>query len=664
MHAQVSPTDLQSIASQMQSRFLDNLGAFREHLPELFELLVGLPPDAAPIDLSDQGMRLLFNGKDVYPDDPWIISQQQVDQFVLRPNSFSLYPVPPEDDGIKQHAAMIKLIPPSEIAPRQIESYEFDRINAPMLLCFGIGSGFHIEQLLGRLNLRHLILFEASPALLRASLYCIDWRDIFAIFSKPGRHLDIILTDDVDVSASNALHSIRQYSPIFSNVFLMFDHLQGDFYDELKRHLKSLLSISVQGMGFYDDELQGMAQTYANLRDTPPILHHAPARRPKTAFVIGSGPSLNTSLEHIVRNRNSAVVFTCGSSIGPLLANGIVPDFHLEQERHQDARLMLELLEHREQLKEIHLIMLNVVPPEIRSLFKSHSLALKGHDAAAHMFPPGTPQLNYSTPTVTNFGVSLCTYLNFEQVYLFGVDLAIKDVRAHHANATAYDQWDLDNWLKTLESSLTRSMQGNFGDTVRSTDLYNWARVHFEYIADIEKGKREYFNCSDGALITGFKPQDPCALSLDENISDRRKSVRNVRDCFSRKTQAPEYFTGALPIVANDFTRLADELVVRFSTTFNSREAFIENVDLGYLAIHDTATQRATQVVMGAIYKHFMLLINAYSSAIKDQAIALQYINNALPVFCEFVQWASKDLETFTAHPDAVKPKSEPVAKR
>ena len=661
MLAEPSHSDLQSVAAQMQSRLLDNLAAFKQHVPALFELLVALPPDGAPIDLNEQGMRLMFNGQDVYPGDPWVISQQQVDQFVLRPNAYSLYPVAPEDDGIAQHRAMTRLIPAEDLAPRQIASYEFDRVNAPIILCFGVGCGFHIEQLLARLNLRHLVLFEASAALLRASLYCIDWRDIFSIFSAPGRHLDIILGDNVDTSATTALQSIRRYSPMFSTAFLMIDHLSGDYYDALKIHLKSILSVSIQGLGFYDDELQGLEQTSRNLQRNPPVLHHPPVMpKDSAAFVVGSGPSLDNAIEILKLQQKSAVIFSCGSALGPLLANGITPDFHLEQERHEHTRIMLDALGHQDELKKIHLIMLNVVPPEISEKFKSSSLALKGHDAAAHLFPPGTPQLNFSNPTVTNFGVSLCTFLEFGEIYLFGVDLAVKNVTAHHASATAYEKRDIDDWESALESTLTRSLAGNFGGMVRSTDLFNWAKIHFEHVASKQEKHRQFFNCSDGAKIEGFSPQLPDEVSLSALSTDKQATLRKIRGCFSRKTHSPEYFAKALTVITNDFERLTNVLHAHFIEPLTSRSEFIERVDQAYLVIHDHNTQQSTQVIMGAIFKHFLLLTHAYSSCMKDQDAALGYINDSVPVFCEFIGWASQDLSRFVDSTQASEPHDFP----
>ncbi|MEM7209379.1 MAG: 6-hydroxymethylpterin diphosphokinase MptE-like protein [Pseudomonadota bacterium] len=639
---------LAAIAQHMQARFIHNLETFRQHLPQLHKVLAALPPNEATVDISYSGVRLIFDNADIYPHDPWEMSKDQIDKFVDNASSFSLYPVPPKHDGIKQHEAMTKLIPSEELSPAQILSYEFDRQNVPLMLCFGVGCGFHIEQLIARLNLRHLVLFEQSPAVLRASLYCVDWWEIFDVFSKPGRHLDIVLGCDVEVSADAALQSIRRYSPIFSTTTFLFDHFEGPFYEALKTQVKAVLSVAPQGMGFYDDELTGITQTRKNLQSKPSILRHPPATQNDCpAFIVGSGPSLNSAIDTIRKHQDSAIIFSCGSSIGPLLANGIVPDFHLEQERHEHTKLMLEALEQKDQLSEIDLIMLNVVPGEISRWFKSTSIALKGHDSAAHMFPPGTPQLNYSNPTVTNFGVALSTFLNFKQIYLFGVDLSITDLESHHADATAYENRDIKEWLTTLEDSLNRVLPGNFRETVRSHDMFNWARVHFECISSSELHNRQFFNCSDGARIKGFEPLRPNQVDINRAEIDKRKSRLKVKHCFSSKTKSLEYFEQALDHINNDFTRTVNDLIAILSSPIENRSDFVDLADKGYLRVSDSSMQRSTHVIAQAIYKHFMLLTNAYSSSIKNPADAMDYTRKSIEHFVDFLAWSKQDFDQF-----------------
>ena len=130
-------SELEAIAWQMQRRFTDNLQAFSLYQPELHRRLIKAPDNDAQIDLTTAGMRLLYQQQEIYPGDPWQTSQKQIDDFLVNPGAFAIYPNPPQRDANIQHTYLRRVIPSHQGEPARITAYQFDGVNMPMLLCFG-----------------------------------------------------------------------------------------------------------------------------------------------------------------------------------------------------------------------------------------------------------------------------------------------------------------------------------------------------------------------------------------------------------------------------------------------------------------------------------------------------------------------------------------------
>src|SRR3546814_12104056 len=87
--------------------------------------------------------------------------------------------------------------------------------------------------------------------------------------------------------------------------------------------------------GYFADERLMIENSVANLADGfwmvegafQPV-HDLPA------FVVGSGPSLDAALDALRAWQEHGVIFSAGSALQTLLANGIVPDFQVEKENN------------------------------------------------------------------------------------------------------------------------------------------------------------------------------------------------------------------------------------------------------------------------------------------------------------------------------------------
>ena len=220
---------------------------------------------------------------------------------------------------------------------------------------------------------------------------------------------------------------------------------------------------------------------------------------------MGSGPSLDFLLPYLKRYRDKLFVISCGTALGILEKNGIVPDLHVNIERNRppyDAAVSSTSEEFR---KKIPFLGANNNFPPFFEIFGKAAQYLKANDAGAELFPQ--KKLFFVNPTVTNTGLAIAYYLGFERVYLFGVDLAFPDKKRHHAKGSVYETLFKEEAQKLLRGDL--EVEGNFGGTLLTNHIfYNSIRSmelaikHFRS----ERERFEVFNPNRGAKIEGATP--------------------------------------------------------------------------------------------------------------------------------------------------------------
>ena len=62
-------------------------------------------------------------------------------------------------------------------------------------------------------------------------------------------------------------------------------------------------------------------------------------------FVVGNGPSLDSSLAFLKKNSDDIIIISCGTAIRALLKNNIKPDLHIEMERIPELVPIMEEVE-------------------------------------------------------------------------------------------------------------------------------------------------------------------------------------------------------------------------------------------------------------------------------------------------------------------------------
>jgi hypothetical protein len=237
-------------------------------------------------------------------------------------------------------------------------------------------------------------------------------------------------------------------------------------------------------MGFYDDEVESLKHPIKNLSDNIPILKYTD-KLPKNsvAFIVGSGPSIDQDIETIKKLKDKAVIFSCGSSLKILYSIGIIPDYHLEQERDdiQSERITKHIPQ--DYLDKVNIIGLNVVSTDVYELFKSSKMFFRVNDSGSSISPKNVPHLDHCNPTVINATISFASTIGFDNIFLFGADMGFKDPENHHSKNSDYYNAESESLkFDGLKGTIVSKFPGNFikDEKFYTKDGYIWCKQRVE----------------------------------------------------------------------------------------------------------------------------------------------------------------------------------------
>jgi len=242
-------------------------------------------------------------------------------------------------------------------------------------------------------------------------------------------------------------------------------------------------------------------------------------------FIIGSGPSIDGTIEQIKKLRERAIVFSCGTGLRVCLGNGIVPDFHCEIENGPYVHDVLSIVRGQFGFKGITLIAPFSVDPRVPGLFDETILFFRDAISGSRVLTEHANEIYLAVPTVTNTALRTALALGFGTFYLFGVDCGTKDTSRQHSRQSVY--FHADMFKAEPRTDMTYTFQGNFGGLVKSNWILMFTRMMISEVCRIFQPK--VFNCSDGAEIRHTTPKVAQAIKLPELARSRAETKAALR---------------------------------------------------------------------------------------------------------------------------------------
>lgn len=408
-----------------------------------------------------------------------------------------------------------------------------EKING--LILFGLGLGYQLEEIIKGYEVNNLYLYESNFDFFYASLFVIDWDLILTKLDKSKGRLYLNLGDDgshAREDMTNKINSIGPYNIVSTYIYPVYHHpvIQQSIFD-LKQEFKVIVSMGE----YFEHAKYGISHMQAVCSSgTARLINRTSFEECSNildypVFIVGNGPSLDRSFEHIKKYRDKAIVISCGTALRALYNYGVRPDFHAEIEQNRATYHWVSNAADRDFLKQITLLSVNGVHPDTAELFARTVMMFKAGEASTRAYTTTVcsseefPELDFAYPTVSNLAVSMLCTLGMKNLYLFGVDLGFKELDYHHSKQSDYyarkgsgglnSELSLAAERDYVEQNGIVPVPGNFQERVYtkhefrvSSQLIERALLSFEGV--------QCFNCSDGIKIAGTLPLLPDELDL------------------------------------------------------------------------------------------------------------------------------------------------------
>ena len=304
----------------------------------------------------------------------------------------------------------------------------------------GFGLGYHVHALFQRLTGdAFLVVSEPDVAMLRSTLEQIDYSELFA-----SGQLIILTTADRDEifrrleTRSHAMMLGVLYTPPLSRV-------NADFYTRIHKIINeyvayvrtTLITILTNSVRTCTNILHSLPTYVAT--ESISVLHNRFAGKP--AVVVSAGPSLKKNLPLLKQYRDQLVIVAVQTTLKPLLASGIVPDFVTSLDYHEISRGFFEDVEG---LEDIHLVAEPKAHWSVIDTYRDQGpISLLGNEFARLILREWDDPHDNLTPgcTVAHLAFYLAQYLGADPILFVGQDLGFTNNVYYSPGTALHATW-------------------------------------------------------------------------------------------------------------------------------------------------------------------------------------------------------------------------------
>lgn len=512
--------------SILQACYQRNMAALFKYEPNLYRVFCKYKP-SEPLEIiytkSGEPNVYFHNKKEFFykTDDPIEMSEQQVEES-LKNVPFTQAAFIKEEDLLGQIYYRYK----NTVVDFQNTCFGdnkqcFPTSSSPNVIILGVGLGYHIGKLYERLEIANLIIIEPNADLFYASLYTFDWSGLLEFVCQEKRGLYMIIGQSKDQLFSDLQEFYGHHGIMLSGFFWLFMHYRSKEINAIEEKLSNDCGRMVSALGFIDDDYFAISHAcYLTTHHAHFIRNDVPLPEEISSIplcVVANGASLSKDLPFLRKVQDKVLILACGTAIETLYNAGIQPFFYAAIERLKIVSESLSLIPDQDFIRKTVLLSSDVCHPETFKMFKHSALVYKANEAFFTMsglkyidLCRNVQVASFINPLVGNLGVAAGGFLQFKEVYLFGIDNGTKLVEQIHPQESVF--YENDN-VREIEKhkqnqsffTLTSKLLGNFGGEVYSSSLYQDALYYMEKAIKSNQDSK-YYNCSDGAKIDGAEP--------------------------------------------------------------------------------------------------------------------------------------------------------------
>ncbi len=513
-----------------------NMNMFERKYPVVFDRLNGFTPRSELIFDEDGQPDMVFADTKFYDGDLIDFTDRQFTMYWRNPNRLSV--APPAPHTVDTHVSrflepmLLRLNDEAEVKFSVGRSYPEGFYGIVM----GIGLGRHIPKFIENTKCRNLFLLEPNLEGFHHSLELIDWGVLLMEMQDRDGDVFFFIGGTAQDWMDGLRYQTRATNPNSLDGTFVYTHYTNPLFVEFSAKFNKESQFLLTGLGFFYDEQIMMRNTYHNMVGHDSRIYlRAPREtvQPAPAIIVGCGPSLDKNIEDIKRMEDRAVIFSCGSALGPLMDAGIRPDFQLELENIDVMRVM-EYAAERHDLSGICLVCSSTVERQIQDFFTQVVYYFRPALCPYPIFSNDPMNcLQHPDPTVVNVGLSFANEMGFKEYYFFGTDLGQKDSDKHHATSSFhYSNKAKDERLQVFNIE----MPANFGGKAYTSSGLFWALDTVQRCIQYAGPGSRFYNCSNGVRINRATPKLSRTLDLPELETPRTEVVRSIIESFPEMT--------------------------------------------------------------------------------------------------------------------------------
>jgi hypothetical protein len=626
-------------------------------MPDIYEEFKNYVPSNTGVIVEDNGsVNLYNNNSNVYPYSPQQFAEEQVEQFLQKPDVYR-YTIGHQDDEdiVFKHAALLKSI--FNVRTAETNNKLLNPANEPRLdfVCMlGGGLGYQIEVLFKAKPILNFFLYEPCKDTFYALLHCIELKPLMDHCASQGGRFSVFVGGFPGAALNSISYFLFEQGHFNLSRMLLFKHYESESIDEFIQQVKEIGHRFSAGWGFMEDEIIGMTHTLSNIRKNFPVLksrkHFKNDIKNIPIFICANGPSLDLAIEFLQNNQKNVFIVSAGTALKALIANNIKPDLHVEMERAASVLDWVSVVERTEGLQyslaDLRICGLNTVYDGVLEKFKSAYLLSKHNDAGGRLirlldqrglytYP------EYSNPTASNTALCVAVELGFEDIYLVGMDFGYIDESHHHSKDSIY--YDDDFKHKELVKKIMKSdfeVKGNFRESVYSTSIFDSSKGNIELLLANEVLVSAK-NTADGAFIKGAKPCSVSDICIDSDIECKDKLFNKLlKQATSSKQLESKTLDANIELINSSLKQILEEVLSFTAVDFITREQLADAFTIQnrlLLRLRETESGKLIFWTIQGSFRYFQAYIMTNSYYYEDLEKRAEFMNACIDAFHEHI---------------------------
>lgn len=385
-------------------------------------------------------------------------------------------------------------------------SRDDEMLEIEKFIFIGVGLGIHLPLIQEKTAAKECLVIEDDLELFRLSLFTTPYYEL----AKKTKIFFSIAEEEH--TFLQTMGSFLQ-SSILANRYLKYSYFPAHSQEKIKQIQNALATQSFVTFP-YKTELEKFLRPLEYINDGYNIINLSKTFQNsvfsiKPVLLLGAGPSFEKNLNWIKQNHKKFIIVALSATLKTLYENKITPDLVTHLDGFEDSLVHYDGFDAQSFLKNSSAVLGPFSPSKLRTIFTKEKIFYYEENTS---YFDGFGSI--VAPCIGSFTLLLSLKLAPKELYLLGLDFALDNTGATHADSHAYaEQKDMSqkeslSSVTSLKENLLK-VKGNLQEVVYTTPLYHQS-IHslFHSIPEVKLNSQHIYNLSDGAKIDHTTPLD------------------------------------------------------------------------------------------------------------------------------------------------------------